>query len=107
MIETLILALAAWRITSLLVCEDGPNDVIAKFRNIIGVRYDQYSVPYGKNIIASLFTCVWCLSIWVSAIFALLSPYSTNVIWYLVAVLALSTIVIVVDTIINSIKHNK
>ena len=57
-----IIALACWRISSLLVYEDGPFDVLAKFRSFIGVYYDEMSVSRGKNVFASALTCLWCTS---------------------------------------------
>ena len=97
----LLLGLAVWRITSFLVNEDGPFCIFVKFRHIIGIRYDKFSKPYGKNIIAEGFTCVWCLSVWISAALAWLSPNAVNVHMYLITVLALSTFVIIVDALVE------
>ena len=97
----LLLGLAVWRITSLLVHEDGPLCIFVKFRHFIGIRYDKFSKPYGKNIIAEGFTCVWCLSVWISAALAWLSPNAVNVHMYLITVLALSTFVIIVDALVE------
>lgn len=72
-LEFVIYILVAWRLTSLFVNEDGPWDILAKFRNRIGVRYDQDSQPYGTNVVASAFTCVWCASMWIAFPMALLS----------------------------------
>ena len=57
--------LAVWRISNLLVNEQGPGDVLGLLRDRIGVAYDEHSRAYGKNILASAFTCIWCLSVWV------------------------------------------
>lgn len=62
----IIVALATWRITSLIVREDGPYDIFAKFRKWIGVYYDELNIPQGKNVIAKGITCVWCASVWFS-----------------------------------------
>lgn len=61
-----IVTLATWRIASLLVNEDGPFDIFARFRKFIGVYYDYYSRKQGKNVVARAFTCVWCLSVWIA-----------------------------------------
>ena len=68
----LVLALSTWRITSLLVNEEGPRNILVKFRYFIGVRFDENSEPYGLNVLADALTCVWCTSpyiglfVWVS-----------------------------------------
>ena len=48
--------LATWRITHLLASEDGPFDVIVRFRNALGQSWA------GK-----LLDCFYCLSLWISA----------------------------------------
>lgn len=62
---TLIVAiLATWRITALLYYDYGPWDVFLKLRERAGVWIvDENGKPvtfWGK-----LFTCFWCLSLWV------------------------------------------
>ena len=60
-IEFVVLALATWRVSSLLAEEDGPGDVFARLRYWIGVRYDGDSQPYGENGFARWWLCMWCL----------------------------------------------
>jgi hypothetical protein len=55
-IRFVLAALAAWRVTHLLVREDGPGDVIARFRGRLGSGF------WGK-----LMDCFYCLSFWVAA----------------------------------------
>jgi len=52
--------LGAWRITHLLNQEAGPGEVLAKFRRFLGTG------SWGQ-----LLDCFYCLSLWVSAPFAL------------------------------------
>lgn len=61
----LIGGIATWRLTSLVVREDGPRDIIARLRRWIGVRYNHRSEPYGLNVVAQAILCFWCASIWV------------------------------------------
>lgn len=70
-VDFLILMLATWRLTSLIVKEDGPWNMLARMRSLIGVRFNERSQPYGINIIAEAATCLWCASIWVGVAFSL------------------------------------
>lgn len=48
--------LATWRITHLLVNEDGPADIIVRLRGRLG-----------RGLIGSLMDCFNCLSLWIAA----------------------------------------
>jgi hypothetical protein len=100
MLELLISSLAVWRISSLLVHEDGPADVFAKLRMITGMKYNEHSIPYGTNIISSLLSCVWCVSIWVAAFIAILDK-PANIHTFFRRAMASSAIAIMIDEIIN------
>ena len=95
----LIAALATWRLTTLLVNEDGPLDVLVKFRSLIGIKWDAQSESYGTNFIAEAFTCVWCLSIWIGAVVAIF--IAPTLIWYPAYALALSAAAIIIEETIN------
>jgi hypothetical protein len=99
MLEFLIVALAVWRVTSLLVNEDGPFDIFEKVRFFVGVRWDEHSEKYGKNVLGEAFTCVWCLSVWTSAIGAVF--IAPSLAWYPCYVLALSSISILIEELVN------
>jgi hypothetical protein len=47
--------LAVWRITHLLQAEDGPWDLVAHWRRVLG-----------QSLLGRLFDCFYCLSIWVA-----------------------------------------
>jgi hypothetical protein len=51
--------LAVWRITHLLNAEDGPWDLLVRFRRLAG-----------EGVWGSLLDCFYCLSVWVAAPFA-------------------------------------
>ena len=54
-------ALGVWRVTHLLSQESGPGDVLSKFRRFAGNGF------WGE-----LLRCFYCMSLWISAPFALL-----------------------------------
>lgn len=62
----LIAVLATWRISSLLVREDGPFDIFALIRTVAGVKYDENSNAYSGNVFGKMLLCLWCTSIWVA-----------------------------------------
>jgi hypothetical protein len=51
--------LAVWRVTHLLNAEDGPWDLLVRFRRLAG-----------DGVFGSLLDCFYCLSVWVAAPFA-------------------------------------
>lgn len=71
--ELVVFGLATWRISSLIVDEDGPFLLFAKLRHAIGVRYDEYSYPVGKNWVADQMTCIWCMSVPVGIVWTILA----------------------------------
>lgn len=85
MIERLIVAaLATWRLSSLMLYETGPFDVFTHVRTFANHRL----------FTAELFSCVYCLSVWIGAVCALilLTDY-----WWLLIPFALSAVAIMVD----------
>jgi len=106
LLEFALLVLAVWRITSLFSQEDGPWDMFAKLRNLIGVRYDEYSQPTRYlNTFAKGIVCMWCASVWFAFPAAFLSPYTANILTFVYNWLAISALVIFVDEAINLIAR--
>lgn len=56
----LLAVLAVWRVTHLLACEDGPADLVVRFR-----------AHLGRGLLGKLMDCFNCLSLWVAAPLAL------------------------------------
>lgn len=54
-----VIAIVVWRITHLISSEDGPFDIIIRFRKLLGESF------WGK-----LMDCFYCLSIWVALLCA-------------------------------------
>jgi len=48
--------LATWRVTHLLASEDGPADLIVRFRALLG-----------DGLLGKLMDCFYCLSLWIAA----------------------------------------
>lgn len=101
MLTYLILMLATWRITSLLVSEMGPGNILEKLRYWLGVRYDESLHRYGQNVVAEAFTCVWCLSVWVGLALTVAFWLWPVVIGWVAMPFALSAAAIVIDKLAN------
>ena len=68
--------LATWRITNLLVSEDGPMNIFGLFRDHVGVELDEFNQCVGRNEFARGLCCFWCTSVWVGCALALLRKES-------------------------------
>lgn len=102
LLHLLVVALAAWRVTYMLVHEEGPFEIFDRIRWLAGIRYDEVSIPYASNGIAGAFLCVFCLSVWVGLLFAFLSPfYTADIRSYIVNALSISALIIVLDNLIS------
>lgn len=96
LVGLIILGLAVWRVTSLLVDEEGPWEIFCRLRQWAGVRYDVRSEAYGTNVVAKAMCCVWCLSVWTGAAFSLAFLINPTVTLFLSLPLALSAICIII-----------
>jgi len=96
----IILSLSTWRISNLLVNEDGPWDILIRFRGIIGVHY-VLSVRAGKNVVARAFLCIWCLSVWVGLFATLAFLVTPNITIIALTPFALSAVAIIIGEIVD------
>jgi hypothetical protein len=108
--------LATWRISSLLVEEDGPWDFFHKIRFIFGIEfgvladgsleahYKRKSGKYGptpNTFIQELFSCVLCMSIWIGAFITLIYYLNPDIAFWGSLPFALSAGAILIDKHIN------
>ena len=79
MVTLLVLALATWRISNLLMFEDGPFRAVARLRDLLGVKeaYDPSKIWTG--FISELFSCMHCFSVWTGISVALLTGHTVLV----------------------------
>lgn len=81
LLDVAILILATWRLASMLAGEDGPYNVLAKIRYLAGVRYDEHSLPYGKNEVGKMVLCVWCNSVWIGGLWTVVYYFWSGCVW--------------------------
>jgi hypothetical protein len=96
-IVVLILIVAAWRASSLLVYETGPFGFFSWLRDRVGVKYNEFSLPYGTWFLPKVFACIDCMSVWVGIGFATAYYFIPDVILVLSLGLCLSMTSIVID----------
>lgn len=97
LIDMLILSIAIWRISEILIDEAGPFDIALRIRLFAGVRYYSFEqnaegefekrfisrhqvlnanaendlgnyLSVGDNVFARLLSCIYCASVWVGAL---------------------------------------
>lgn len=95
----LILALATWRISNLLVNEDGPWSMFARVRAWAGVRYNMVTLERESG---GAFTCIWCMSIWIGLCWALAWRVWPDMALWVATPFALSAGAILVDRWVNA-----
>lgn len=96
-VDFVVLSLATWRLTSLVVKEDGPWDFLARLRHGVGVRYNENSTAFGLNVVGAAVACMWCASVWVGAAVCILYLLSRTTTLILCLPLALSAAALIVE----------
>ncbi len=96
-LELLIMILATWRLASMFVSEDGPFDLFRRIRSLFGItHHDDGSVAnIPDRSLARLFSCLWCMSVWMAAVVYGLWLLCPVLVW----ILGLSTGAIIVERI--------
>lgn len=95
--DFIILSLAIWRISNLLIEESGPYTVLELFRYQIGIRYNEQGFVYATNELAELFSCHFCLSIWLGILAAISYFFYPALTYWLCLPFALSTLSLAVN----------
>jgi hypothetical protein len=97
------LALAAWRLASLVANEDGPWQMFKRLRQ----RAEQWCNNYRfcrELGLHELVTCEWCNSVWIGAGLTLLYLWIGEAILYIALPLALSTVAIIIKQIVQLLQ---
>lgn len=97
-----VLALAVWRISNMLVNEDGPWMIFEHLRLRAGLLPPEYpdspreTDPPGE-MPGSLLSCLWCMSVWVAGLFILLCALHYNLAFWAAMPFALSAVACLLD----------
>jgi len=99
----LILALAAWRLASLVANENGPWRMFKRIRQRAEQWCDQYKFCRELGL-SELVTCEWCNSVWIGIGLTLLYLWKGETIFYLSLPFALSTVVIIIKYVLELLQ---
>lgn len=98
----LSICVSTWRLSYMLLYEEGPFDCFTRLRHWIGLDYDaggNVTVYRDNNafdhFITGLFTCMYCMSIWVGALLSL--PFSPTPLRWIFNTLVASTVAIFIN----------
>ena len=94
---------AAWRLASLIANEDGPWQMFKRFRQLAEYWCNKYKFCSELGL-HELVTCEWCNSVWIGAGLTLLYIWLGDTILYLAMPLALSTVVIIIKYIVQTLQ---
>lgn len=99
----LILALAVWRLSALLVYERGPFDVFVAIRKKAGIGHDNSGRPdmWPDRYFAKLLSCVWCLSVQIAIVVTILFAILGNLVIIVLMPFALSALAIALERVNN------
>lgn len=87
----IMLALATFRVSVLLVDEHAPFGLAQRWRDFIGVRDGEHT-SVQPNVIAGIFSCVWCMSLWVGLAFTGLYALDAELAFWVAMPLAFSAV---------------
>ena len=99
----LYLALAAWRLASLVANEDGPWQMFKRLRQRAELWCKQYKFCSDFGLY-EMFSCEWCNSVWIGAGLTLIYLWIGDTILYLALPLAFSTVAIVIKYIVQVLQ---
>lgn len=95
----LLLGFATWRLSTMIVREDGPGNIFFHLREWAGITHDgdRHVLTVPDRFLPNLLSCVWCTSVWVASGWVFLWLLLPKVAIILAAVFALSAMAITLD----------
>lgn len=104
LVQFLILALATWRLASLFANEKGPMQIFERFRLWVGVYWDGSGKTARTNFGRGLI-CVWCSSVWIAFVLAILFALAPGQLILILSGLALSTVCVLIEEALNALME--
>lgn len=108
MLNILVLALAAWRLTELVQYERGPWAIFTRLRKRLGVTHDEDGKPisWPDTELGRLARCVYCGSVWTATGLVGLHILAPLLAFYLALPFALSAAAILIAEVRSWLEHH-
>lgn len=90
------MALATFRMSSLIADEDGPFGLLEWARSLVGVKRDEKGEPYGTNNFAAGVACQWCNSLWIGFVLTVSYMNFKEITLWVAFPFALSTVALII-----------
>ena len=94
LLDLVLFGLATFRIAHLFVWERGPFDIFPWIRARVGAT--NFNPSLSKGFLAGVFSCVWCMSVWVSMFFTAVALYNKEIASWVALPFSLSAIAILI-----------
>lgn len=85
--DLLVASLVTWRVAYCLLEENGPWRISQRLRTLVGIDHapDGTPVSYPDTTVGEIFSCMYCMSVWVAPMALLLSIFVWPLAWGLAA----------------------
>jgi hypothetical protein len=94
LLRALVVGMAAWRVSSLFVREEGPGNFFQRIREKCGIiHHENGAIIVPEKFMAEMLACVWCFSVWATPIMWGMYYISPEVVF----IIAAMTIPVVID----------
>lgn len=95
----LLLGLATWRLSLMIVRETGPFSIFLRMREAAGITHDEnervLTVP--TTFLGGVFSCIWCSSVWIGLGWMVLWTFLPAISIPVAAIFGLSGIAVILD----------
>lgn len=94
-----VLSLAVWRISHLLMVESGPFRIFVHLRKLMGIEHDADDEPnlWPNTYFGQMFECPYCLTMNLAIVFGLLWIFFPTITLYIALPFAISTMALLVN----------
>lgn len=99
LVQMIIIGIAVWRLSYMLVEEEGPYEIFTRLRNWLGTDVDEDHRNQHLNTLRGILECIYCISVWLGFFFVAVYVISPLAAMYIALPFALSAIAIFLDKI--------
>lgn len=104
LIDALLIGLACWRLSNMIVDEEGPWLIFERLREWIGVDEEYEGLYPEDEWYKKIFECVWCCSVWVALGITLVYAFYPGAALLLCLPFAISALAILAHQLVNRLQ---